>query len=142
MTCEWCKRPTDDGAILHDECGKLREASMDVLIRLEDMPMKARTYGNSRGPLEKPVTHVWVEEADERDVVAALARDLGEIEFSGTAKIETAQLTTGAMVRFFCQRCEGRGSIMVCGTDHVRRDRACPDCQKVGPGIRTGKVTE
>ena len=106
-TCVWCGDPCYPDV---DVCGTLcRKARLKSRDALEQLDTRQRTP--TKGP--------GYSATDEH---TAWARDW---EVPGE--------------RGVCPTCEGRGSVTDYGSDplsFIRRDRACPECQPKGPGVR------
>ena len=142
MKCRWCGRVfanyyVDDGDICSDACRSSETLAAEAMTRLDAMPLNPpKSAGFFRGPLELPVTHEWEDEGDE-GFICATGADLTPEAIHSILSIPCSTPE--------CATCGGRGSVKSYGSDpmeYVRRDRACPDCVKVGPGIRSGKVRE
>ena len=149
MKCRWCgivfaNYYESDGDICSDACRDSETLAAEAMTRLDAMPTNPpKSKGFFRGPLELPVTHEWDDDAG--FVCATGAEVTPDVidELLG-ATFDGLTISVDVTPRV-CDTCNGRGSVKSYGSDpmeYVRRDRACPDCVKVGPGIRSGKVRE
>ena len=136
MKCRWCglvfaNYYADDGDICSDECADSETLAAEAMARLDARPTNPpKSQGFFRGPLGKPVTHEW---DDDAGFICATGAEVTPEVIDELLGVKCAT----------CPRCQGMGTLIerVSGGT-VTKWTACPDCSKVGPGIRSGKVRE